>query len=264
MKISHEVPSYLLDESVYFNDYDYFLIHLIVKDQNYQDFYKKSKKLNRHIILDNSACELRGKEEFDFDEFANWIEKLKPDEYLIPDVFNDFDKNMEYFEKWISLYKDLPGTPIATLHGTSIEQFESAYYTFKWKCPKAKIAFNFDESVYTQYDMCPENKSMNKMLNRISLIYNLLYRGVIDTNRKHHLLGCHLPQEFKAYKGMNWIESIDTSNPVMAALEEKKYSVNGLIDKPKMNIDTSQTLEYDDVKKECLIHNLKMFRSFCF
>ncbi len=42
-----------------------------------------------------------------------------------------------------------------------------------------------------------------------------------------------MPQEFGWYRGFKFIESIDTSNPVMAALEGIRYTNSGLIEKPK-------------------------------
>lgn len=261
MLISHEVPKSLLKESLYFNDYDYFLIHLYKKYDEYKEFYELSKKLGRRIILDNSACELRGKQEFDFDEYADWVEKLKPDEYLIPDVFNDYEKNMEYFENWMSKYNNLPGTKIVTLHGKCENDLFNAYLYFSQF--NVKIAINFDECIYTHHDLCTSNISMNKMLNRINFIHKLIYYGIINENKKHHILGCHLPQEFMAYKHFNWIETIDTSNPIMCAYEGVKYTINGVLSKPKINIDNSQDIEIDDNLKSNILHNVNNFKTFC-
>ena len=71
MLVSHEVAKSVLNLSLIFDDYDYFLIHQIFKFQEYRDFFKKSKDLNRRQILDNSLYEL--KETFDPDVFADYI-----------------------------------------------------------------------------------------------------------------------------------------------------------------------------------------------
>lgn len=260
MIISHEVPKTLLHDSLYFNDYDYFLIHLIKKYNEYMNHFHKCKKLNRFIILDNSACELRGKQEFDFDEFADYIEVLKPNEYLIPDVFNDYEKNIEYFEKWLKYYDKLPGKKIVTLHGKNEDEIIKSYKYFSHY--NVKIAINFDECIYTHFNY-DDNISLNKMLNRIHLINKLIYKDIINYDLKHHILGCHLPQEFKLYKNFHWIESIDTSNPIMAGLEKIKYNENGLLNKPSLNIDNSQNITLNDDIMSCILHNIHTFRSFC-
>jgi len=73
-------------------------------------------------------------------------------------------------------------------------------------------------------------------------------------------LGCSVPQEFGWYRGYNFIESIDTSNPVMAALEEMWYTEAGLDTKPKANINDYFYMLSNEVNWDYLTHNLYMFR----
>ena len=51
MKISHEVPKELFEDSLKFNDYDYALVHLFDKDPEYLQFYKNcvNKKVRSSI-----------------------------------------------------------------------------------------------------------------------------------------------------------------------------------------------------------------------
>ena len=69
-----------------------------------------------------------------------------------------------------------------------------------------------------------------------------------------------LPQEFGWYKDINCIESIDTSNPVMAALEDVAYSNQGLISKPKANMNDYFYMLDSQVDYDLLDYNLAMFR----
>ena len=62
------------------------------------------------------------------------------------------------------------------------------------------------------------------MKGRQQMISRLIAENVIDTNKPHHLLGCGLPQEFKFYKEMHWIDSVDTSNPVMHGMHDIRYT----------------------------------------
>jgi hypothetical protein len=75
-----------------------------------------------------------------------------------------------------------------------------------------------------------------------------------------HLLGCAVPQEFGWYRGFTFIESIDTSNPVMAALEGTMYSESGLVEKPKANMNDHFDMDFDDIEYELVIHNTTLFR----
>ncbi len=57
-----------------------------------------------------------------------------------------------------------------------------------------------------------------------------------------------------------FIESIDTSNPVMAALEGMRYTNSGLIEKPKANMNDYFFMLSDQVDYELLSYNILKFR----
>jgi len=241
MLVSHEVPKSLLDLSLSFNDYDYFLIHQIFKFQEYRDFFKKSKDLNRRQILDNSLYEL--KETFDPDVFADYIKELKPSEYLIPDCFNDFQKNLDLFDDWMSKYYDLPGLKIATIHGKTMKEFQDAYDIFK--SYDIKIAFNFAEDAYKQFPSPIEGR------------YRFINSVNIDRTKKHHLLGCTNASEFFYYRNFEWIDTIDTSNPIMAAFEGNRYPI---FSKPKLAVDDTQDTEVTKKIRDDVLYNVTMFK----
>ena len=87
IKISHEVPFCLLEKSREFNDYDYCLPHLMDENEEYRDFFYKSKEMGRYIVMDNSLHELG--EAYDSDRLIYWINEIKPDEFIVPDVWED-------------------------------------------------------------------------------------------------------------------------------------------------------------------------------
>ena len=49
IKVSHEAPMCLLDDSMRFNDYDYCLPHLLDQEPKYLEYLKKLKQ--RVVIL---------------------------------------------------------------------------------------------------------------------------------------------------------------------------------------------------------------------
>lgn len=248
MLVSHEVPKHLLDFSLNFNDYDYFLVHQL-EIPEYKEFFEVSKSLKRRQILDNSLYEL--KESFDMDKFAEYIKELQPTEYLIPDAFNDCEKNIEMFDSWAQKYSDLKGVKIATVHGKTIEEFQKAYDHFNQY--NVKIAFNFAESLYINHGKGPSKEVQNA-----SGRYNVISSIEINPNKKHHLLGCSHWAEFKFYKDFEWIDTIDTSNPIMAAFEGLRYPIEH---KPKLAVDDCQDIKltkkiYDDIE-----FNVNSFRA---
>ena len=76
MKISHETPLCLLNDSKHFNDYDYCLPHLLDEEPGYLEYFLEAKKAGRYIIMDKSLHELG--EAYDHSRLLHWIMRLNP------------------------------------------------------------------------------------------------------------------------------------------------------------------------------------------
>jgi len=254
MKISHEVPLCLLEDSLSFNDYDYALVHLLDKDEDYANFFIKAKQQGRYIILDNSLHEL-GTAYHD-SGLIHWVEKLLPNEFIVPDVWQDTTQSIVNARKWAQIELPKEVTKVAVVQAESLTGAMLCYQTYKDLGYK-KIAFSYGADYYLNHSSHP-NKNIAKSLGRIEVISKLYSMGIISKNDRVHLLGCQVPQEFSWYKDMPFIETIDTSNPVMATLDGIKYGENGLTEKPKANMNDH--FYTTDIDYDLLDWNLKMFR----
>lgn len=240
MLISHETPISLLPESLCYNAYDYALVHLLPTHSEYRNFYFESVRKGRHVLLDNSLFELG--ESYDPEQFAYWVNELKPTEYIIPDVFNNKDGTITSYENFISKYDNLPGKKIAVVHGKTYEEFVECYEFFINTYEIDKIAFNFvDDYFVKSYEDeirtgnlkipplwldIPDNEWKKYALGRAMLIERLAREKILRPYMKHHLLGATLPREFSLYfhnKINSFITSIDTSNPIVAGLLGHRY-----------------------------------------
>lgn len=271
MKISHESPLSLLPQSRNYNDYDYALVHLFEEIPEYYQFYKDSVKQGRHVLLDNSIFEL-GKS-FDPVKYSFWISRLKPTEYIIPDVLEDalgtMDKALDWKEnQWELLHKgDNPLAPstkcIGVVQGKSYEELVQCYQYMDDVIGVDKIAISFDYSYYLE--VCPHpNKWMGYTLGRAQTLTRMLKDGIINKDKPHHLLGCALPVEFFFYReGFDWIETIDTSSPIVHGLLDIVYEPGGIVNKQSIKlvdlIHTTPTSE----QVEKINWNISVFRSFC-
>ena len=122
-----------------------------------------------------------------------------------------------------------------------------------------KIAISYGATWYN--DLFPHvNKDLGRALGRLSFISRLFYSGGITKYDRIHLLGCSVPQEFGWYRGFSFIESIDTSNPIMAALEGTMYNESGLTQKPKANMNDHFDIDFSDVDYSLVLHNTTLFR----
>jgi len=254
MKISHEVPLCLLEDSLSFNDYDYALVHLLDKDEDYANFFLQAKQQGRYIILDNSLHEL-GTAYHD-SGLIHWVEKLLPNEFIVPDVWQDTTQSIVNARKWTQIELPKEVTKVAVVQAESLTGAMLCYQTYKDLGYK-KIAFSYGADYYLEHSSHP-NKNIAKSLGRIQVISKMYEVGAILKKDRVHLLGCQVPQEFSWYKDMPFIETIDTSNPVMATLDGIKYGRNGLTEKPKANMNDH--FYTTDIDYDLLDWNLKTFK----
>ena len=257
IKVSHETPRCLLDDSIQFNDYQYALVHLLEDDEEYREhFLNYRQDPKSYIILDNSLHELG--HAYNDAGLLKWVEELQPNEFIIPDVWCDRDASVVNARKWASIPLPEGVEKVAVVQATTIHEAATCYQTYKDLGYK-KIAFSYGADYYN--DVVPHpNKDLGKALGRLSVISALYKTKIISQNDRIHLLGCAVPQEFGWYKGYECIESIDTSNPVMAALEGIRYNTWGLESKPKANMNDYYYMFEEEVDWDLLTDNLTKFR----
>lgn len=253
-KISHEVPEELLQVSRSFNDYDYALVHLFEKNEQYYNFFKESLERGRTVILDNSAFEL-GKP-YDLEKYQEYILKLKPTEYVLPDYRDNSKKNLESIQAWDP---NIPGIKIGVVHGEDYERFAQNY---KDIAPYVdKIAFSFESFFdFIKDTLQHENLGMTREF----ILGTLASTGVIDRSKSHHILGAFTPQEFQRYKEVDWIESIDTSNPVVHGYLGIRYEPHGLDKKQSLKLADMLDADLTMKQEEDIYFNIRRFREQMF
>jgi len=256
IKVSHEVPRCLLKTSLEFNDYQYCLPHLLDQDEVYKKHFYDFKKSGGYIIMDNSLHEL-GKA-YDHERLMFWVNELEPDEFIVPDVWMDAASTIQNAQEWIKLKYPKNTTPVAVVQSKSFEEAEQCYLALK-KMGYKKIAMSYGADWYAEkFTGFKIDKA--KMFGRIAAVKQMFYNGTIKKDDRVHLLGCSLPQEFGWYNNCSYIESIDTSNPVMAALEGIKYSDTGLDYKPKANMNDYFNIDSAKVNLNLVLNNVKAFK----
>jgi len=258
IKVSHEVPLCLLDKSREFNNYDYLLPHLMDKNEEYKQFFIKSREMGRHIMMDNSLHELGTP--YDEIRLLYWLNKIQPNEFFVPDYWEDKTPSIVSARRWIKYQEKYPNTTfIAVVQGKSIYEIIECYQIYKDLGYK-KIAFSYGASYYNK--LCPHpNKNLGKALGRIHVISTMFEDKTILSTDRIHLLGCSVPQEFGWYKDFPFIESIDTSNPVMAALDNVSYNGIGLYNKPKSCMNDNLYIKLENINIDVLDHNIQQFRA---
>ena len=260
IKIAHESPKSIFNTVQRFTDYDYALVHLFEEDKEYLQQFIEARDAGREIILDNSIFELE--EAFDADKFNRWVNDLKPTWYIVPDALEDTDRTIMQMEDWNDKGLGYKGSgKIGVVQGKTYDEIVDCYNYMNKEADVDMIAISFDYSYYE--DTVPHtNKYVSWMLGRVKLLGDLLKDGVINKDKKHHLLGCGLPQEFAFYKhsDYDWIYSLDTSNPVVHGIKGITYTDQGLWNKESQKLFEMINQEVDEEQVQRILNNIQKFR----
>ena len=255
MKVSHEVPRCLLTASTEFNDYDYCLPHLLDQDKEYKQYFEKARDEGRYVIMDNSLHELG--EAYDYDRLRFWVNELKPNEFMVPDVWMDCHQTAAQAKYWLQFKFPKKTKKIAVIQGENKNQ---AYLCANLLAELGydKLCVSYGATWYN--DFFPHsNPDMGKALGRVRFVQGLLNLKQLK-DIKFHLLGCSIPQEFGWYDNNPRIESIDTSNPIMAALEGIEYKDHGLNVKPSANMNDHFEVDFMDIQYGSILYNANKFK----
>ena len=261
MLVSHESPKHILNASREYNDYDYALVHLFEDHEDYFQFFKKSIQMKRTVYLDNSIFEL--KESFEPSEYIKWIERLKPSLYIVPDVLEDSDGTICQFEEWESNFAsgiDFNVIKMGVVQGHNWKDLVECYRFMSKHADM--IAISFD---YTYYELTAEGDNpLERMCNgRQRFIHQLKDEGIWNKSKPHHLLGCSLAREFSKYTSSDYnnIVSVDTSNPIVAAIKRKQYKPYiGLDDKPRVMLADLIDEQLDTEQLRMVEYNTSHFK----
>lgn len=261
MKIAHEAPIHIFPVVQRATDYDYALVHLFETNLLYYRMFKDAVINGREVILDNSIFELGTA--FEGDSYYKWIKMLKPTWFIIPDVLENCEETITKLYSWFHVYPTPVGMKtIGVVQGKTYEEIVDCYKHMDLNVDKIAISFDYSYYLNSINDSITTNKLEKYMFGRIKLINQLAEDGVINYNKPHHLLGCSLPQEFISYKGMKWIDSVDTSNPVVHGINNIKYTERGLTSKvPTKLIEyMDKIIEEDQI--DSILYNIKKFKEF--
>jgi hypothetical protein len=260
IKIAHEAPLSIFNRVQEVTDYDYALVHLFEENNEYWEKFVRAKEIGREIILDNSIFELGTA--FEPDKFALWIERLKPTWYIIPDALEDAKTTVKNVKEWVA--PDWGCKSIGVVQGKSYDEIVWCYKEIEPFVDKVAISFDYHFFVNEDLNGALPTKYHHYMYGRDAMIHRLLADKVINENKPHHLLGCGLPQEFDSYRGYSWIDSIDTSNPVVAAIKGMRYdSTKGLQDKPSQKLYTMLDQKLSSYELQLALYNIECFRAIC-
>lgn len=262
----HEAPLCIFDEVQKRTDGDYALVHLFETDELYYSKFEQAVRKGRDVILDNSLFELHESgRKFDAKKFINWVDTLKPRYYIVPDSWRDGRETIRMFKDFIEIYPRPIEGRIGVAQGKTFAEVAATYEQLEPYCEV--IAFNFDFSDFwysSNYGKKETNTSDRQAmtLGRMLMMHYLDAHKVINHDKKHHLLGCGVPQEIRCAKHFPWITSIDTCHPIMTGMTGYRYSEAGFNPKCEFKMCDHMHDELSEHQKQLIRHNLSIIENW--
>lgn len=265
IEVSHESPISILKHSETYNDYGYALVHLFETHPEYYEYFKNLREYSdTPVLLDNSIFEL--KKSFDPKKYYQWIDKLQPNWYIVPDVLESAVDTIQQWKDWATQYVDnTDALRIGVVQGKDWNELVRCYNFMKDQADY--IAISFDYSYYQTTGLVEDDWATAKLSKyssgRKRFIRQLIDEGYWCWEKPHHLLGCSLAREFKYYVDNNIynIRSADTSNPVVAGIKGFRYNDSmGLYHKPKTLLADLIEYKVNPDELELINYNTKCFK----
>jgi hypothetical protein len=225
-------------------------------DETYRNFFLQCKEDGVEIYLDNSLHELG--ESVGDELLIKWLNILEPSTFFIPDVWEDMTASVVNARRWSTIKVPEKTTKCAVVQAKSLHEAYLCVQTYKDLGYK-KIAFSYGAQYY--HDLTPHpDKDFGKAIGRYMVLSQMYEDKLLSPTDRIHLLGTASPIEFGLYKNIKCIESIDTSNPIMAGIEKRLYNNLGISPKPVANMNKYQDVSKDSIETELIEYNVRKFR----
>lgn len=148
---------------------EFILLHKLIDNEYYRNYYLNNKDNGKYKILDNSAFELG--ESLDMDLLMEWAEKINANEIVIPDSYGDKEKTLKLMYEFLDKYPNCKFNLMAVPQGKNLKELEFCLYEMTSNDRVHCIGFN---------------KLWRKSMNTI---YGFFHQTVLSVNKEKHLLG---------------------------------------------------------------------------
>ena len=150
------------------------------------------------------------------------------------------------------------------MQGKTYGELVKCYVALDQEIGVDKLAISFDYSYYLKAFPHP-NKWVSYMMGRVITLTQLMNDGIINKDKPHHLLGCAHPREFSFYQSpqYHWIETLDTSSPIVHGIKRVRYSdVIGNWKKESTKLVDLLDVVPDEIQERIIASNLIQFRNY--
>lgn len=234
----------------------------LLKENNivYKQYYLNAKRKGRFVILDNGIMELGYS--MSTDDLISVSLELKPDLITPPEILNDGYLTLKMTYEFIKVFEASELYPITKVfgvaHGATFKDWRSSFEELIKISYVARIGIPYD----IPFDIYTSTDNNNNRLKNLVIRRTELCNWIAENHPTVpiHLFGLAHPSELPLQAKHSFIKSIDTSLPVMAAINNIKYSISdfGLYEKNILDIN----YPYDKKIVELALHNISIVNDF--
>lgn len=212
------------------------LPHIVNQSAKYKEYYSGS---NKKIILDSGVIELGMP--MDFERLIEIGEDVGASEIALPDYLYDSIKTIESATKVCKEYCDQSRIKdfsfMGIVQGNCIGEWLNCFE----QLASLDMITTLGIGIYSvKMAFSSVTKKQDCLRNRLACVEILDKKNMIPKGKKLHLLGLGEPRELLYQKEYPFINSCDTTRPIVYGLQGRRYTRDGLImgDEyigPKMN-----------------------------
>ena len=238
MKFALESPNNDIEWVQSLADFDFILAHQVLNNKVYADFYAASKRFK---ILDNGLSE--NKVPCSIEDLVVAANVVKPHFVIPPDHIRDLPRTVKAFndaQEFFGFKKLLP-----VVQGVDYQEFVA--------CANEFAALGCKTIAVPHRTYCDWEAPYEEMTNaRVALVHSPVFRKFSWI----HLLGMNSLEEFRYYKGLPNVRSVDTGVPWRCGAYGYQFGRDELPEK-RPKIDYQGATGY---LRDTVLYNIAYFR----
>lgn len=234
------------------------LAHIVEKDEEYAEYYKRRSLVGDSITMDCSSYEL--KVPYSPDKLFELGKKCGADTIVLPDYpFAPCSKTIEAAEKYIDLFNN-NGFKTFFVPQSKVGDLDDWIRGYQWASNNPKIDV-IGMSILGIPNALPQ---INPAFSRVVMSHLLIDRNLFNFEKTHHFLGLNSGPalEIPSLIAMNVLDTIDSSGPIWSAILGHSYTYEAdsfqSVSKIKLPVNFNQPLTKDEVTIDRIKHNIKL------
>lgn len=171
------VPCKYVDK--YPTEIDFILLHKLIDNEYYRNYYINNKDNGKWKVIDNSAYELGSG--LDSELLLEWAEKINASEIIIPDVYGDKDETLKLMNDFLKKYPNCKYKLMVVPQGANERELYDCY-----------IEMLENDKIYSI--------GLNKLWRKDSYMINNIFKEVVEyCDKPIHLLGVNKLSEWAVH-----------------------------------------------------------------